>query len=265
MSEFSQLLISDPMMEWYSPTDMIFFRRLNKQSKQHFTDHMKAYKTFNTRSIPHVKRQYHRRLFNFYPNVRHLSIQPRYNVIDYNVCSLGDFTINRSNLTSLEIEVSLQLSYTENTRKLYWTNWRDIEGLVDDLQYIPKFDNIHITFRFNPSVSIHLSLKNHIFIGHTKHGAEYEDYDVYESTSQVNPAHYSQILRRISRNTYDDVGYQLAHVLNERNIKVTAPYHFPGAQYMKNVTYTDEFELDGTLARNHIWDLYKKHSKQEAW
>ncbi len=254
MSELSQILLSDPMMEWYTPTDMIFFRRLNKQSKQHFTEHMKGYKSFDTRSIPHVKRQYHRRLFNLYPNVRHLSIQPRYNVIDYNVCSLGDFTINRSNLTSLDIELSLQLSYTENTSKLYWTNWRDVEGIVDDLQYRPKFDNMHITFRFNPSVSIHLSLKNY-----TKQGSQYEDFEFYEDTSQVNPAHYIQILRRRSRNTYDDVGYQLAHVLNERNIKVTAPFHFPGAQFIENVTYTDEFELDGRSARNHIWDLHKKH------
>ncbi len=241
----SEILISDPMMEWYSPTDMMFFRLLNKQSKNHFTEHMKAYKKFDTRSISHLKRQYHRHLFNLYPNVRHLSIQPRYNVIDDNVCSLGDFTINRSNLTSLDIEVSLEFSYTENINKLYWTNWRDIEGIVDDLQYISKLNNIHITFRFNPSVCIH-----------TKDGTQ------YEYTSQVNPAHYIQILRRRSRNTYDDVGYQLAHVLNERNINVTAPYHFPGAQYMENVTYTDIFELDGRSARNHIWDLHRKHREK---
>lgn len=259
----SEILISDPMMEWYTPTDMIFFRLLNKQSKNHFTDHMKAYKTFDTRSISHLKRQYHRRLFNLYPNVRHLSIQPRYNVLDDNVCSLGDFIINRSNLTSLDIEVSLEFSYTDNISKLYWTNWRDIEGIVDDLQYISKLDNIHITFRFNPSVSIFMSLKNHIFIGHTKHGPEYEDTQVYESTSQVYPAHYIQILRRRSRNTYDDVGFQLAHVLNERNIKVTAPYHFPGAHFMKNITFTDMFELDGRSAKNHVWNLYKKHSQKQ--
>lgn len=236
----SNLLLLDQVLSWLEPYELQEVKQVNKECYSTISSFIQSNTHYTLYSNCVLHWRIRDRLYKEYPNIQSLTLYLSYRnlLVEY----------LRPTIKSLEIVIPIEI--TQETRSAKYAYWlsntgeiiRTLQDIHEYLESTPTAQLAELTLRFNPVSSVTFVCPNALIVEYDRHGPIYEDDEHTVNVKSITP---SELLSIVDPYELKKIEVALENVVKKENWKkITIPYHFPGAQGIPNVTYTDKCVID---------------------
>lgn len=247
----SNILLTDPVLHWLKPSELIHFTLLSKKHKetiQEFIQHQRHYVVYEEYTLPKYSAH---ELYARFPSVEKLTVHLSYlnRVADY----------LRPSLRSLTIVFPL---FFYQDRDTFHYSLGNLSGFTDAckeiqsfLESTPESQLKELTLSFSSNVSVMFVYRNRYRIGYDRFGPLYED---METTKVIEDVPAWQFLSLIDEADWNLLMLHVNSLVSLANWnRITLPYQLKPSQDSLKITYTDVYEIDDFLHEDLEEYLYQ--------
>lgn len=229
-------LLSDPMVAWYEPKELLRFKQLNHFYNASVQRHMQSETHYLIDSRYSQNRGSRARLYAAFPNIQKLTY----------VCDYPNELIEylRPQIQSIHLIIPMWFTDTEDYERYTFQHQSKILSAFGDisrfLQGTPTSQLKALTMSLAPKVDVSFTYPRGTIVGYDRNGAIFEEYEITKAITDIPPTDFFYLLNEMSIDMIRTAFLAVAHLPRWKNL--TVPYHFPGAQEVTKAIHTDIYE-----------------------
>lgn len=249
----SNILLSDTFLNWIEPNRVLGLKSINREFRAKAYDFAETKTSYTIQEGKYSEAFQIRKTYASYPNIKKLTIPigRMHRVSDY----------LRPTTKSLHLILELWLgekpySYSDVDMYSFSTIMTAFQELQEFLLLNPNAQLEELKISFSDTVFMTYNYPRGVISHYDRNGPVYEDYD---KTIEINNIEPSLFIYVIDREIKDRLQRAVVSIVEKNpRLRITIPYHFPGAIEIPNLTYSDVFQLeedDITFIENCIYHL----------